>query len=186
MPTKFQLHVLNWRDCDLCELSSQRHQVVFYRGKIPCDVLFVGEAPGESEDLIGQPFMGPAGKLLDSMIAEADTFGFRKGFTNIVACFPKQAKEEKNHQPPKEAVLACEDRLREIIEIASPQLVVAVGKLSEQWLHKQRVQLGLGDTKIIDVVHPAYIVRLDLFSQQAAIQRTVTRIRSALEDLTPF
>lgn len=187
--TRFQLHVLNWRDCNLCELSSQRQRVVFYRGKLPCDVLFCGEAPGESEDALGQPFKGPAGKLLDSMIAEVNEDfgeGFRIGFTNIVACFPKQAKEEKNHQPPKEAVVACEDRLKEILDLASPQLVVCVGKLSAQWLHKQRIQLGLGDIKLLEIVHPAYIVRLDPFSQQDAIRKTITRIRTALEDLTPF
>lgn len=64
----YSAHVQTWRGCTACSLSVQRSRVVLYRGQVPCDVLFVGEAPGESEDVVGTPFIGPAGKLLDAMI----------------------------------------------------------------------------------------------------------------------
>lgn len=67
----YSSHVERWKDCGGCSLCDRRTRVVLYRGKVPCDVLFVGEAPGESEDVVGVPFVGPAGKLLDSMIQDA-------------------------------------------------------------------------------------------------------------------
>lgn len=67
----YSSHVERWKDCEGCSLRDRRTRVVLYRGKIPCDVLFIGEAPGESEDVVGVPFVGPAGKLLDAMIQEA-------------------------------------------------------------------------------------------------------------------
>jgi uracil-DNA glycosylase len=69
--TPFQLHVAQWRNCTACPLHIGRKQVVFARGKIPCDILFVGEAPGKSEDMHGQPFYGPAGQLLDDIVENA-------------------------------------------------------------------------------------------------------------------
>lgn len=71
MPSRYSLLVENWKNCQRCELSAGRLNVVIAKGKLPCDVIFVGEAPGESENVIGQPFVGPAGKLLDHIIANA-------------------------------------------------------------------------------------------------------------------
>lgn len=69
--TPFQKHKLRWQSCERCDLCQTRDKTCLVRGKLPADVLFVGEAPGPSEDVIGQPFIGPAGHLLDEIIAEA-------------------------------------------------------------------------------------------------------------------
>lgn len=71
MPSRYSLHVENWSDCRACELHLWRRNVVLARGALPCDVLFVGEAPGKSEDAVGAPFVGPAGQLLDAIVAGA-------------------------------------------------------------------------------------------------------------------
>lgn len=64
----FQLHVREWENCTRCPLCETRRNIVLSRGKVPCDVLFIGEGPGESEDVLGAPFVGPAGHLLDHII----------------------------------------------------------------------------------------------------------------------
>jgi uracil-DNA glycosylase len=69
--TLWSAHVDDWKDCTRCPLHTVRSNVVLARGSIPCDILFVGEAPGRSEDALGKPFVGPAGILLDEMIEDA-------------------------------------------------------------------------------------------------------------------
>lgn len=71
VPSRYSIHVENWSDCRACELHLGRRNVVLARGALPCDVLFVGEAPGKSEDTVGAPFVGPAGQLLDTIVAGA-------------------------------------------------------------------------------------------------------------------
>ena len=95
--TPYQQHVAKWKNCEQCDLHCHRKRVVLCRGTVPCKILFVGEAPGASEDVVGKPFMGPAGKLLDSMLEEA---GFNEGpvsyaMTNLTACIPLDEEHTK-------------------------------------------------------------------------------------------
>lgn len=133
--SNWQLHVEKWRDCSECTLCTQRNRIVLGRGQVPADVVFVGEAPGDSEDVIGQPFVGPAGKLLDEVIRLAVAGRertLRLAFTNLVCCFPKEAKQTDNHQPAYEEIKACAPRLGEFIEVvARPEMVVCVGDLAK-------------------------------------------------------
>lgn len=71
----YSAHVERWKSCQRCALGRTRDKIVLAKGRLPCDVLFVGEAPGESEDVIGLPFVGPAGRLLDEMIRDAGYLG---------------------------------------------------------------------------------------------------------------
>lgn len=73
MSTKltWKSHVAKWKDCDKCPLHLTRTSIVLAKGNVPCDVMFIGEAPGRSEDMLGRPFVGPAGILLDQMIERA-------------------------------------------------------------------------------------------------------------------
>lgn len=68
MASKWSVFVERWKDCTACGLCEHRQKVVLARGSVPCDILFIGEAPGESEDCLGQPFVGPAGQLLDRIV----------------------------------------------------------------------------------------------------------------------
>lgn len=185
----YRRHVQAWQDCMNCELCSQRQQVVFARGSIPCDVLFCGEAPGESENILGQPFVGPAGKLLDSIVNRAIehlTYDLSVGFYNLVGCFPQQAKADGNHEPPEEAIVACSSKLQQFVAIAKPRLIVCVGKLSQGWLeqgYKHSIKLPR-EIKQCHITHPAAILRAPIVSRGLLVQRAVVTIQQALEELS--
>lgn len=158
----YSVHRNNWQNCDKCELCHSRRNIVLARGQVkPCHVLFVGEAPGASEDLIGKPFTGPAGHLLDDMIDGAlfRLSGIRWAFTNLVACVPKESKSgRKIEEPHKEHIKACKDRLVEFVKLASPVAVVRVGNLSTKYFDKDLVKLS-GAVNVFDITHPAAILR---------------------------
>lgn len=176
--TKFQRHRDAWQNCHRCSLHRGRSNVVLVRGSLPCDVLFVGEGPGVSEDALGIPFVGPAGKLLDRMIAESGVDEYRYALTNLVACIPKDEEGNKAVEPGKEAIEACSSRLREIMNLAVPTLVVCVGKLAEKHLPE-----SVAPSKQCSIIHPAAILRLDVSQKSLAYQRNVVTLRDAVEDL---
>ena len=170
--TPWKQHVENWSGCTRCALSSSRKRVVLARGKLPCDVLFVGEAPGDSEDVLGKPFVGPAGHLLDYMIERAiGGRDLRIAFTNVIGCIPKEAGTKAN-EPPKWAIQECAPRLAEFVAIACPRLTFNVGRISEKHGPK-----GVG------LVHPAAILRGDPVGQEIVIQRTIVTIRDSVEEV---
>ena len=184
--TEYQRHVNRWKDCKLCTLCEGRQRVVLVRGSLPCDVLFVGEAPGESEDAIGRPFCGQAGQLLDHIMdrafAAVPRKTFRKALTNLVGCIPRGEKD-KLAQPPDASIRACEPRLQEIVGLARPSLVVCVGALAAKWINRNRCQLGLGDVTLLDLVHPAGILRANVAQRGLMVQRAVVSLSNALEEL---
>lgn len=97
-------YLRHWRGCQACPLHATALEKAIYRGPRNADVLFIGEAPGPTEDLVGQPFIGPAGKLLDRMIQEVMQSGIdydiKFGFANILCCFPvADTKKFENHPP---------------------------------------------------------------------------------------
>lgn len=134
----YQAHVKKWENCTNCHLHDRRQHTVFSRGDIPCDLLFCGESPGASEDLIGTPFIGPSGKLQDYCVRQAltrlDNPPVRIAYTNLLLCIPLDENGEKEKQPPDECVEACAPRLQEFVRIANPRLVIAVGKDPKVWL----------------------------------------------------
>lgn len=166
------------------------------RGTIPCDILFVGEAPGESEDVLGRPFVGIAGKLLDTIIeqsigaynkaaAEQGGHQFSYALTNLVACIPRGEDHKKVGEPDAECIEECKPRLEKLIEIASPKLIVAVGKLAEQYLepgYKHSVDVRRDITRI-SITHPAAILRANPTQKGLMVQRCRVTIVQALEDL---
>jgi len=172
----FTDHVKRWENCELCDLCKTRKNVVLARGTIPCDILMVGEAPGFGEDAIGQAFIGPAGKLLDQIIKQADPEGdWDYAFTNLIACIPKETLNRKVTEPPEDAILACKERLQEIIDICQPSLLIAVGEVADRHI--------AADLKII---HPAAILRMDVSQKGLAFQRAVEKLSEAFDELPPF
>ena len=175
-----------WKDCDKCPLCNTRDKIVLAKGKIPCDVLFVGEAPGVSEDILGIPFVGPAGKLLDDWIETAldipnsDTLNLppRMAFTNLVCCIPLGDDGQKTNEPDKKDIKACNPRLVEFIKLCKPQHIVCVGKLA--FKHCPRID-GIGYTEI---VHPAAVLRAEVGQQGLLIQRSVVILQDLFEELT--
>lgn len=178
----------SWANCQRCPLSQVRKQVVMARGTIPADVVFVGEAPGDSEDVLGSPFVGPAGKLLDSMIADAEATGLRLAWFNVVGCIPKsEATRRKNAEPLPEEIRACSPRITRFLDIAKPRLVVAVGEVAK----KQMTQTlcwgrGLDPQTCVTIIHPASILKNRGKNQSQCdllIQRTIVQLGDAFEGL---
>lgn len=171
-------HVARWRDCQACPLGKQRNRIVLARGTLPADVVFVGEAPGASEDATGLPFYGPAGYLLDQIIERALPPTVSYVLTNLVACFPRLAKEAGDNEPERSEILACRPRLVEFIDIARPKLVVRVGSLAAEYT--SRADDGM---RYADIVHPAAILRMPLAKKNMALQRAVVILRNVVEDM---
>lgn len=176
-------HVARWKDCELCPLWEQRTNIVLARGTVPCDVLFVGEAPGASEDALGLPFVGPAGALLDQIIERALPKTVTYALTNLVCCFPRDAKARGENEPEIAEIKACRPRLQEFVQIASPKLVVCVGRLASDWIGHDAYGKVNG-SPVVDIVHPAFILaRLPVAQKHMAVQKSIVVIRSAIENM---
>lgn len=150
--------------CNLCPLAETRHHVVFGVGDPAADVMFIGEGPGENEDLQGEPFVGRAGQLLDKMLAAIDLSRTSGGIyiTNIVKCRPPG-----NRDPKPEEQEACIAYLRDQVRFINPKLVVCLGRIAAQRLmdpgfkvtrqHGQWVRKG--DLLMMGTFHPAALLR---------------------------
>lgn len=169
-------HKDRWKNCQECELCETRKNIVLYRGKLPCDVLFIGEAPGRSEDVLGSPFKGPAGHLLDRTIQQASLDEYRLGFTNLIGCLPLDPHTNKKvNQPHKDHIKACSPRLQDIYEVAQPAHLVYVGKLSEKWGPKY-LHRTVEDGDDFRMVHPAAILRADPVRRTTAQQMNLVTL----------
>lgn len=116
--------------CTRCGLCETRHTVVFGIGNEQADVLFVGEGPGEQEDLQGIPFVGPAGKLLDDMLSIIDLSRERNCYiANIVKCRPP-----RNRDPLETEQDACINYLRNQVALIQPKIIICLGRVAAKRL----------------------------------------------------
>ena len=116
--------------CTRCGLCETRHNVVFGVGREDADILFVGEGPGEQEDLKGEPFVGPAGKLLDDMLSIIDLDRHSNCYiANIVKCRPP-----RNRDPLETEQDACIDYLRNQVALIKPKIIVCLGRIAAKRL----------------------------------------------------
>ena len=113
------------KSCSSCELCRTRKNVVFGVGNRQTDILFVGEGPGEQEDLQGEPFVGPAGKLLDDMLSIIDLDREHCYIANIVKCRPPG-----NRDPKEEEQDACVGYLYNQIDLIRPKILVCLGRIA--------------------------------------------------------
>lgn len=131
--------MLNWDDlerkcltCMRCGLCRTRNNVVFGVGSKDADIMFVGEGPGEQEDLKGEPFVGAAGKLLDDMLSIIDLDRRNCYIANIVKCRPP-----RNRDPLDEEQDACIDYLRNQVALIRPKVIVCLGRIAAKKLIDQ-------------------------------------------------
>mgnify|MGYP004732385759 CR=1 FL=1 len=119
--------------CTACPLCQTRTNVVFGVGCETARVLFVGEGPGEQEDLRGEPFVGPAGRLLDDMLSIIDLSRAKNCYiTNIVKCRPPH-----NRDPLEVEQEACIGYLREQVRLLRPQIIVCLGRIAAMKLIRE-------------------------------------------------
>ena len=116
--------------CTRCGLCQTRHHVVFGVGNPDADVMFIGEGPGEQEDLRGEPFVGPAGMLLDDMLSIIDLNRKTNCYiANIVKCRPPH-----NRDPEEAEQEACIGYLRSQIALVNPKIIVCLGRIAAKQL----------------------------------------------------
>ena len=184
--------MLDWKElkdacnrCSRCGLCQTRRHVVFGVGNENADILFVGEGPGEQEDLQGEPFVGPAGKLLDDMISIIDLD--RKSncyIANIVKCRPPM-----NRDPMETEQDACIGFLENQIALIRPKILVCLGRVAAkrlidpeyritkqhgQWIEKEGIWMTA-------IYHPSALLR-DL-SKRPETYRDLLSIRDKIREL---
>ena len=115
--------------CSRCPLAGTRHHVVFGVGPEDAEVLFVGEGPGQQEDLQGEPFVGPAGQLLDEMLSIIGLGRHNCSITNIVKCRPPG-----NRDPQESEQDACMPFLRRQTKLLRPKIIVCLGRIAAKRL----------------------------------------------------
>lgn len=118
--------------CNRCSLASTRTQVVFGTGDPEAEVLFVGEGPGQQEDLQGEPFVGPAGRFLDDMLSIIGLGRHNCYIANIVKCRPPQ-----NRDPLQTEQEACIPWLRMQTKLIRPKIIVCLGRIAAMKLIKE-------------------------------------------------
>ena len=148
--------------CTRCGLCETRHNLVFGVGKEDAILMLVGEGPGEQEDRKGEPFVGPAGQLLDTMLELIDLDRSKVYIANVVKCRPPH-----NRDPQAEEIAACGEWLQRQIALVRPQIVVCLGRIAAkalidpdfritrehgQWFEKDGV-------KMMAIYHPSALLR---------------------------
>lgn len=146
------VELLSIRYCNRCLLHTTRRNVVLGRGILPADALFIGEGPGKTEDVIGQSFIGKAGKLLDQMCIDAK-LTCTKYFTNVVLCHPTDTFDGSNREPRAHEIAMCLKNVDYIITTCKPKVIVLVGSIAQKYYG------DLDLCPIVHIQHPSFILR---------------------------
>ena len=155
-------------DCSACTLCQARRQTVFGVGNVQAHWMIVGEAPGEQEDLKGEPFVGPAGQLLDNMLRALDLSRSEAAparqvyIANTLKCRPP-----RNRNPEPHELAACEPFLLRQIELIRPRMILAMGPFAVQALLRSSEPVGklrgrvhrYHGVPLVVTYHPAYLLR---------------------------
>ncbi len=150
------------KNCDKCDLCKTKTNTVFGVGNKNAKLMFVGEAPGESEDMQGIPFVGAAGKLFDKYLSAVGISRDEVYIANILKCRPP-----KNRDPEPSEEEACIDYLREQTRLINPQIIVCLGRVSAKRLIKEDFRItkehGIwfkkGSFRMCAVYHPSALLR---------------------------
>lgn len=155
--------------CRACGLCESRTQTVFGVGHTAAQWMVVGEAPGEQEDLKGEPFVGPAGQLLDAMLAALGLSREAEGpaaervyIANTLKCRPP-----RNRNPAPEEMAQCEPFLVRQIQLVQPRIILAMGRFAVQMLLRSQDPIGklrgrvhhYQGVPLVVTYHPAYLLR---------------------------
>ena len=186
------IDMLNWAElkatcaeCTRCGLCETRHNVVFGVGNEDADIMFIGEGPGEQEDLKGEPFVGPAGHLLDDMLSIIDLDRHQNCYiANIVKCRPP-----RNRDPMETEQDACIEYLRNQVALVKPKIIVCLGRIAAkriidadyritrqhgQWVNKNGIWMTA-------IYHPSALLR-DLNKRPETFEDLIS-IRNKIKEI---
>ncbi len=175
----------NCMDCRKCSLCETRHNVVFGVGNPKAKVMFVGEGPGENEDLQGEPFVGRGGQLLDKYLAAVDLDRKTNIYiANIVKCRPP-----KNRDPLPEEQEACIGWLRNQFALLRPKILVCLGRVAGMKIIKPDLKItrehGIffekGGILMMATLHPAALLRNP--NQKPAAFEDFLKLREKIDEL---
>jgi DNA polymerase len=149
-------------DCQRCQLSTTRRQIVFGTGNPKAALMFVGEAPGADEDMQGEPFVGLAGQLLTKMIR---AMGYTR--TDVYICNIIKCRPPHNRNPEEAEIDACVPFLQKQIAAVAPRVIVALGKFAAQFLCQEETPISrlrghwktYCNVPVMPTYHPAYLLR---------------------------
>lgn len=183
--------------CQACDLWAKATQTVFGEGPARARVMFVGEQPGDREDLEGKPFVGPAGRLLDDALVQAGIERDDVYVTNVVKHFrwegASRGKRRIHKKPRASEINACRPWLDAEIEVVRPQVIVCLGATAAQALLGRNFSVLRERGKVVPsqlgpavmaTVHPSSILRApDSESRRAEMQRFVRDLKTVAEIL---
>ena len=149
-------------ECTLCKLHKGRHTIVFGVGNPEARLMFVGEAPGEDEDVKGEPFVGKAGQLLTKMI---EAMGLRR--EDVYICNTVKCRPPNNRNPEPDELAACEPFLKGQLASVKPEVIVTLGKFAAQALLREQTPITrlrgqwreYEGIPVMPTFHPAYLLR---------------------------
>ncbi len=171
--------------CTACGLCETRHNVVFGVGNRNTNILFVGEGPGEQEDLQGVPFVGAAGKLLDDMLSIIDLDRTNCYIANIIKCRPPH-----NRDPLETEQDACIGYLENQIALIQPKIIVCLGRIAAKRLIREDYRITRGHGQWVEkdgrwltaMYHPSALLR-DVAKRPESFADLLA-IRSKLEEIS--
>lgn len=172
------------KDCNRCSLCMKRNNIVLDGGNRQADIMFVGEGPGEQEDLHGQVFIGPAGQLLDKMFASIGLDRTKVYISNIVECRPPY-----NRDPTPEEQKICINFLRAQLLLVKPKIIVCLGRIAAQAIIRPDFRItkehGLWQEKagylMTATYHPSALLRDP--SKKKDAYEDLKKIREKLNEL---
>ena len=195
---------LSWRsvrdaakDCEACHLYKHATQTVFGEGPKKAPIMLIGEQPGDSEDVAGRPFVGPAGKIMDRALEEAGIDREEVYVTNAVKHFKwePRGKRRIHKKPNSREVAACRPWLEAELRIVRPKLVVALGSTAGQAIfgpsfrvtrERGKVLSSKIAPRVVATVHPSSLLRQpDEESRHREYKRFVADLRVALKAADP-
>ena len=153
--------------CQACGLCATRSQTVFGVGDPTASWMVVGEAPGEQEDLRGEPFVGPAGQLLDNMLRAVGLARTGTGEQGVYIANVLKCRPPSNRNPQPDEVARCEPYLRRQVALVRPRIILAMGRFAVQSLLQTQEPIGrlrgrvhhYQGVSVVVTYHPAYLLR---------------------------
>lgn len=172
----------NISNCNKCSLRNKRCSPIVYKGPLNADIMLVGEGPGKVEEEQGEPFVGPAGTLLEKIFNSVDMSLNNFILTNCIYCRPiaPEGSEKQNLTPTQEQLDICTPYLKEFIDLVDPKIIIACGRTALSVLFNDpKVRLGhfegnwtyyarkgKKDINMFAITHPASLLYLSEYPEK--------------------